>query len=64
MAFNPAIPTPKPIEFKDIKGRHFFVNNAVEEKCKEALRAGQSPSDGFIDFAAAYRNAIRTNKNI
>lgn len=62
MAFNPSIPTPKAIEFKDIKGRHFFVNDSVEETCKHALKKKQS--DGFIDFAAEYRNAIRKNKTV
>lgn len=62
MAFNPPIPPPKKIEFKDIKGRHFWNQRWVELRCEEALNLRLPPSNGFIDFAAEYRSAIRNNK--
>lgn len=61
MAFNPAIPTPKKVDLnKEIKGRHFWADTSVEQRCSQAM-SQTLIGNGFIDFAADYRNGIRTN---
>lgn len=62
MAFNPAIPTPKKVDLnKEIKGRHFWASTTVEERCSQAM-THRLVGNGFIDFAAEYRNGIRIKK--
>lgn len=62
MAFNPPIPPPKKVDFKEIKGRHFWNQRSVELRCEEALHCRLPQTTGFVDFAAEYRAAIRNQK--
>lgn len=59
MAFNPAIPTPKPMDLnKNMKGRHFFVSEEVEKTCKLALSTPIESSGSILDFF----NELRAHK--
>lgn len=62
MTFNPPIPPPKPkIEYKEMKGRHVWNNERVEQRCERALHAQLAAQPGrFLDFAADYRHGRRT----
>lgn len=63
MAFNPPIPAPKGIEFKDIKGRHFWNQRSVEKQCEEALHCRLTSERGYLDFATDYRNTIKRKRS-
>lgn len=60
MAFNPPIPPPKGADLnKTIKGRHYFVNEDVEEAGKIALIKPLAADGSILDFY----NELRLNRN-
>lgn len=56
MAFNPPIPTPRPIEFKEMKGRHFYIDDAFKTECEGELNCRLNGSDGnILNFFADFK---------
>lgn len=53
MAFNPAIPTPRPFEFKEMKGRHFYINDTFKTECENQLNCRLN-GDGILNFFADF----------
>lgn len=62
MSFNPPIPPPKPtIVYKEMKGRHVWNSQLVEQRCEEAKHVQLPAVTGrMLDFAADYRHGVRT----
>lgn len=57
MAFNPAIPSPRPVDVhKYFKGRHSYTDEAVESRCKDALHMSLDAKTPFLDF---YNDCIK-----
>lgn len=65
MAFNPAIPTPRDIDLsKEIKGRHFYLNDDFEVYCQRALKPQPNNYVGgtLLDFCDDYRKNVKKSK--
>lgn len=54
MAFNPPIPTPRPIEFKQMKGRHFYNNETFKAECESKLNCHLKGDGNFLNFFADF----------
>lgn len=54
MAFNPAIPTPRPQEFKEMKGRHFYIDDKFKTECERQLNCRLNSDGNILNFLADF----------
>lgn len=50
MAFNPPIPTPRPIQFKEMKGRHFYIDDTFKTECESQLNCRLNGDGNILNF--------------
>lgn len=54
MAFNPPIPTPRSVEYKDMKGRHFYISDTFKTECENQLNCRLKADGDFLNFFADF----------